>query len=57
VDVSTSEVVGVHFSNGCSGSSLLMQVFMSISCRCLLFAGENAYLMVMTMLKNEVLYL
>ena len=44
----------VHPSSGYSysGSSLLVQVLRSVACRLLFFAGENAELMVVIMLKN-----
>ena len=59
VDVSTLRLQMVHFSscNSNSWSPLLLQIFMSTACRLLFIAGENAQLMVATMLKNSVLQL
>ena len=52
-----SEAV-VHFSNGDSNSgSLLVQIFLSGARGLLLIAGENAWLMVVTTLKNSILQL
>ena len=42
----------VHFS---SGSSLLVQIVTRAACRLLLIAGENAELVVVTVLKNTLL--
>ena len=40
-----------------SGSSLLVQLFMSVACRLLFISGRNAVLMVVTVLQNSVLWL
>ena len=52
-----SKTVGwvVHFSSGDRGSEspLLVQIVMSMACRLLFFAGENAVSVVVTMLKNS----
>ena len=52
-----TEVLVVHFSigNNNSGSPLMMQVSTSAACGLLFVAGENAQLMVVTMLKNHIL--
>ena len=55
VDVSTVRQWVVHFSSGDSGSLHLMRVFMSAACRLLFITGENAQLMMETVLKNSVL--
>ena len=57
VDVSTVKWWVVCFSRGNSksGSPLLVQMFTSMECRVLFTTDENAYLMVMTSLKNSVL--
>ena len=34
---------------------MLVQIFMSMACKLLFTTGENAYLMVMAMLKNSLL--
>jgi len=54
VDVSTLRQWVVRFSSGGSdcGSPPLVQIFLSRSCRFLSSTGENAQLMVVTMLKN-----
>ena len=60
VDVSTGRQWAVRFSSGDSDRGAappLVQIFMSIACRLLFIAGEKASLMVVTMLKNSVLYL
>jgi len=51
VGVSTVKCWVVHFSNSNSGLHLLVQILMSAACRLLFIAGENAELMVVTMLK------
>ena len=58
VDVSTMMWV-MHFSSGVSnsGSPPVLQICMSMACRLWFIAGKNAYLIVMTMLKNSILYL
>ena len=57
VDVNTVRQWVVHFSTGSSdsGSPLLLQIVMSVACRLLFIAGENAELMVVSMLKTSVL--
>ena len=57
VDVGTVRWWVVHFSSGDSDlrSSPLVQVLTCMACRLLFIAGENAQLMVATMLKNSVL--
>jgi len=47
----------VYFSSGKSdsGSPPLVQIFMKVACRLLLIAGNSAYLIEVTMLKNSVL--
>ena len=55
VDVSTKRQGVVHFSSGNGGSPPLVQTFMSTACRLLFITGENAELMVVTLLKNSVL--
>jgi len=54
VDVSTGRQWVVRFSSGGSdcGSPPLVQIFLSRSCRFLSSTGENAQLIVVTMLKN-----
>jgi len=44
-------------SDSNSGSPLLVQVLRSMACRLLLIAGENAEIIVVTVLKNSVYYL
>jgi len=55
VDVSTVRQWVVHFSSNGSGSSPLVHIVRSTACRRLFMAGENAQLMVMTILKDSVL--
>ena len=57
VDVSAVRWWVVRFSSGDSDSrsSLLVQIFTSMARRFLFIAGENAQLMVVTVLKNSVL--
>ena len=57
VDVSTERRWVVHFSSGDSGhgSPQLVQTSTSTVCRLLFIAGENAQLMVVTVLKNNIL--
>ena len=57
VDLSTVRQWVVCFSSGNSnsGSPLLVQIFTSMAWKLLFIAGENAELMVATMLKNSVL--
>jgi len=55
VGVSTVRQRVVCFSNGNSGSSLLVQIVTSLACRLLFIAGENAELTVVTLVKNSVL--
>ena len=57
MDVNTVRQWVVHFSIGSSdsGSPLLLQIVMSVACRLLFIAGENAELMVVSMLKTSVL--
>ena len=57
VDVSTLRQWVVRFSSGNSnsGSLLLVQIFMSAACRLSFTVGENAQLMVVTILKSSVL--
>lgn len=43
----------VHDSSGGSGSLLLEQMVTSAACKLLFMAGENALVMVVTMLKNS----
>ena len=50
-----SEAVRGTFQQCDSGSATLIQFFVSIVCRLLLITGENAQLMVVTVLKNSVL--
>ena len=38
-----------------SGSSPLVQIFMSVACRLLFITSENAFSLVVTMLNNSVL--
>ena len=47
----------VHLSGGNSGSPLLVLTFTSVACRLLFTAGENAQIMLVTMLKTSVLQL
>ena len=53
VDVSTVRKWVVHFSSGNSGSPLLVQVLISMTCRLLFISGSQ--LMVVTTLKNRFL--
>ena len=57
VDVSMMRQCVVHFSSDDSGSSLLMQIFVKAACSSYsYFAGKkNAYLVMVTVLKNSVL--
>ena len=55
MDVSTVRQWVVHFSSNGSGSSPLVHIVRSTACRLLFMAGENAQLMVMTILKDSVL--
>ena len=57
VDVSAVRQWVVFFSSGASdsGSPPLVQIFMSVGCRLLFFAGENAQLIVVTVLKYSAL--
>jgi len=48
-------VVSFSSSNSDSVSPLLLQIFMRIACKLLYIAGENAQLMVISMLKKTVL--
>ena len=57
VNVNTLKWWMVYLSSGDSGSPPLMQIFMSMACRVLFIADENAELMVVTELKNSVLWL
>jgi len=59
MDVSTVRWWVARFNTGISnsGSPPLVQAFMGMACRLLFIADENAELMVVTMLKNGVLYL
>jgi len=43
------------FSSSNSGPLLLVQTFTSMGCRLLFIVGENASLIVVTMLKNSAL--
>ena len=49
----------VHFSSGDrhSRSPPVLQIFTSMALRLLFITGENAWLMVLTMLKNSVIVL
>ena len=47
----------MHFSSDNCRSSPLLQTIVSVACRRLFITGENAQLMVVTMLKNSVLKL
>jgi len=55
VDVSTVRQWVIHFSSGDidSRSSLWVQFFTSVACRFLFMTNENAYLMVVTLVKNR----
>ena len=57
MNMSTVRQWVVHFSSVDSDSGLLplMQIFVSVACRLLFIAGENAELMEVTKLKNSVL--
>ena len=57
VDVSTVRwwVVLFSSSNSDSRSPQLMQIFLSMACRLLIIVGENAQLMMVIVLKNDVL--
>ena len=57
VDVSTARLWVVHFSSSDSdnGSPPMVQIFMSAACRLLFNAGENAQLIVVTVLRKSVL--
>ena len=57
VDVSTVRwwVELFSSSNSYSGSPQLMQIFLSMACRLLIIVGENAQLMMVIVLKNNVL--
>ena len=57
MNMSTVRQWVVHFSSVDSDSGLLplMQIFVSVACRLLFIAGENAELMDVTKLKNSVL--
>ena len=59
VDVSRVRQWVVHFSTGdsYSGSPPVVQVFTSVTCGLLFIAGENAQLILVTVLKKSVLYL
>jgi len=52
-----SEVVVLCFSSGNNELPQLVQILMSMACRLLFIAGENAWLMVVIALKKSVLYL
>ena len=57
MDVSAVMQRVVHFTVATvdSRSRLLVQIVMSMACKFLFIAGENAQLMVVTVLKNSVL--
>ena len=59
MDVSTVMQRVGYFSNGDSDSrsALLVQIFTSAACRLFSIAGENAQVLVVTMLKNSILQL
>ena len=59
VDVSTVRLRMVPFSSGDSdnGACPVVQMFTSASCRLLFITEENTQVMVVTMLRNSVLYL
>ena len=56
-DVSTERQWVVCFSSGNSNSmsSPLVHIFISVACRFLFIASENAQLMVVAMMENSVL--
>ena len=45
----------VHFTSGDGGSPPLLQIFTSSVCRLLFITGKNAYLMVVTVLRDSIL--
>lgn len=53
VDMSTKRIA--HFSSGKNGLLLPLQIFTRAAFRLLLISGENAELMVVTVLDNSVL--
>jgi len=53
VGVSTVKWWVTCFSSGDSGASPLMQMFMSVACRLLFAAGENAQLIMATVWTNS----
>jgi len=53
VDVSTVRQWVVRFSSGDTGPPPLVQIFMSVACRLLFIASDDAQLMVMIMLKSS----
>ena len=57
MDESTVRQWMVHFSSDYSGggSLMLVQTFMGATCRLFFIIGENAELMVVTMLRNNAL--
>ena len=59
MDVRTVRWLVVHFSSGNSdsGSPALVGIVRNTACRLLFIADENAQLMVVTMLKQNVLWL
>ena len=59
MDVSMVRRFAVCFSSGNSdsGSAQVLQIFVSAACKLLFIACENAELMVVSKLKNSVLYL
>ena len=59
MDVRAVRWLVVHFSSGNSdsGPPLMALTFMGITCRLMIITDENAQLMVVTMLKQNVLWL
>jgi len=55
LDVSTARQWVVCSSSGNSALPLLVQFFMGTTCRLFFMAGENAELMVVTVLQNNAL--
>ena len=53
--MSTVRLWMVHFSSDNSRALPLVQILMSTACRLLFSAGENAELIVVTVVKNNVL--
>lgn len=58
MNVSRLKHRALHFSSNAviaAVKPLLVKIFMSIACRLFMISGENAWLMVVTMLENSIL--